>query len=340
MLFASHWLDFGLQQPSFWIWTYLDWDKQKMTYIIPAQSYQSLQEFLEDNDYSFEDRPHQIFLARKKGLVINLYSNGKIVIAGTDVAERQRLEEFLATIEAQTSTKVAKAYAAIEAVGTRIGTDEAGKGDFFGPLVIAGALANESQASLLAQLGVKDSKALSDGSIMKLALAIKHLLGPKQYSVITIGPSKYNQLFKQMKNLNRLLAWGHARAIENLLESHRDCHLAIADQFGDQSYIEQALLKRGQTIQLIQTPKAEREITVAAASILARNAFVASLQELNARYKFAFPRGATTVIVSAEQFVEKYGARALFEVAKVHFKTSKKIKNLPAAELERLWQEI
>lgn len=311
-----------------------------MTYIIPAHSFQSLQKFLEANDYSFEERPHQVFLARKKGLVVNLYDNGKIVIGGTDAAERQRIEGFLATIEAQQSIKVARAYAPIEATGTRIGTDEAGKGDFFGPLVIAGVMANEAQAAQMVQLGVRDSKSLSESSIQNLVPAIKTVLGPKQYSVITIGPLKYNQLFKQMKNLNRLLAWGHARAIENLLQSHPHCQLAIADQFGDTSYIENALMKRGQTIQLIQTPKAEREITVAAASILARHAFIAGLQKLQAKYNVAFPRGATTVIAQAEQFVEKFGVKALFAVAKLHFKTSKKIANLPPEELERHWQEI
>lgn len=311
-----------------------------MTYLIHESSFQALQKFLEANGFAFEERPHQAFLARKKGLVVNLYNNGKIVMAGTDLAERKRIEEFLTTIEAQQSNKAVKTYSPIQASGTRIGTDEAGKGDFFGPLVIAGVMADEAQVMQLAQIGVQDSKSLSESNIQHLALVIKNLLGPKQCSVVTIGPLKYNQLYKQMKNLNRLLAWGHARAIENLLQSHPECHLAIADQFGDQSFIENALMKHGQTIQLIQTPKAEREITVAAASILARKAFVTGLSDLRAKYNFAFPLGATTVIPSAEQFVEKFGAKALFEVAKVHFKTSKKIANLPPAELERLWNEV
>lgn len=309
-----------------------------MTLIIPPEKFETFKDFLSKKAFSFEERPHQYFLARKKGLVVNLYLSGKIVIAGNDNKVREEILAFLDTLEAEQHIKNIKEYAPIEVVGSRIGTDEAGKGDYFGPLVIAGVLADEAQVLKMENLGIKDSKSLGDTTVKNLAGQIKKLLGQKQFSIIVIGPIKYNMLIVNMKNLNRLLGWGHARAIENILIHHDKCQTAISDQFGDQSFIENALMKLGQNVQLIQTPKAEREITVAAASILAKSESISRFNEMSISYGFEFPRGATDVILSAESFVEKFGYKALLNVAKVHFKTTGKIKNISKDEIKQIKQ--
>jgi ribonuclease HIII len=207
-----------------------------------------------------------------------------------------------------------------------IGTDESGKGDYFGPLVVAGVYLDEASEKSLKQAGVQDSKKLSDHRIIELAKMIKSRLNKTQYSVVVIGPEKYNELYAKMNNLNRLLAWGHARSIENILTSI-DCRSAISDQFGDESYIKKALLEKGKGIELLQMPKAEQHLAVAAASVLAREAFLERLAGLGKQFSIDLPKGGGSAEIEdvGRRFIEKYGANQLNKCAKLHFKTTKKL---------------
>lgn len=199
-----------------------------------------------------------------------------------------------------------------------IGTDESGKGDFFGPLVIAGVYVNKTNARILSELGVMDSKKISDRQIADLAPKIQSIC---PFTVIAIGNEKYNKLYKKINNLNKLLAWGHARAIENLLEKN-NCQYVLSDQFGDENLIKEALLDKGKSITLFQRPKAEEIISVAAASIIARNEYVSRLARLSVKYKLDLPKGASSKTIQiAKQFVSNYGKQELEKVAKLHFKT-------------------
>lgn len=199
-----------------------------------------------------------------------------------------------------------------------IGTDESGKGDFFGPLVIAGVLADEKAAEYFKELGIKDSKKLSDKKMLMLASEIKKTA---PHSIIAISNSKYNELYANIKNLNKLLAWGHARVIENILEENR-CEYALSDKFGDESLIESALMKNGRTIRLEQMCKAESDIAVAAASVLARATFVEKMQAMENSYGLKFQKGCSGLVKNvAAEFIGKYGKDRLKEVCKAHFKT-------------------
>jgi ribonuclease HIII len=304
-----------------------------MTLQISEEKFKEFYSYLESRDFSFEERQHQVFLAKGKEIAVNLYNNGKIVIGGKNLEEREKIEQFLKKLEAKQVIKQIKEYPPIEFSGTRIGTDEAGKGDYFGPLVIAGALITEYQADELIKIGVRDSKSLSDTTIQNLGVAIRRVLLSGQYEVISITPVKYNILYKKMKNVNAILGWGHARAIENLLMFKEPCEVAIADQFGDQSYIYSALMKKGRDIELTQVPKAEREISVATASVLARSEFVNKIREMGESYGVEFPKGATHVLDFAQDFVEEHGFGALQNVAKIHFATTDKIKKLKFREI-------
>lgn len=204
----------------------------------------------------------------------------------------------------------------------RIGTDESGKGDFFGPLVIAGVFVEEEKEKFLQDLKVRDSKNISDSVIEVLDKEIKENC---PYSVVAIGPEKYNQLYQTIKNLNRLLAWGHSRCIENLLEKV-DCQRAIADQFGDEKYIQKALMEKGKKIILEQRTRAESDLAVASASILARAEFIRRLDRLSQAYQIQLPKGAgEEVVKTGKLLVEKYGQDILTKVAKIHFKTARQI---------------
>lgn len=229
----------------------------------------------------------------------------------------------------------------------KIGTDESGKGDYFGSLVVAGVAVDKQSLRQLTKLNVRDSKTISDNRVKLLSAEIKKLC---PHSVVNIGPEKYNELYARMHNLNRILAWGHARVIENLLE-RVDSQLVIADKFGDVRYIEDALMKKGQQVKLEQRPKAESNLAVAAASILARAEFLESLEQLSTQFDFQFLKGASQEVEQAAQIlVTRYGKEILNKVAKVHFKTTEKVTvNLPLkadtetedksnkSSFERLW---
>ena len=130
---------------------------------------------------------------------------------------------------------------------------------------------------------------------------------------------------EKFKNLNKLLAWGHARVIENILEK-KVCENAISDKFGDESLIKNALLKNGRKINLVQRTKAESDLAVAAASILAREEFVTRMRNFELEYKMSFPKGASEkTILAAGEFVSKYGKENLGNIAKLHFKTTSQI---------------
>jgi ribonuclease HIII len=203
-----------------------------------------------------------------------------------------------------------------------IGTDESGKGDYFGPLVIAGVYVPDDQTAVLRELGVRDSKTLSDNRVRDIAAA---LMEGYIHSIVAIGPDKYNELYEKFRNLNKLLAWGHARVIENIL-GRIDCLQAVTDQFGDERFVLNALMQRGRKIELIQRPRAEEDPAVAAASILARADFVRRIGDLSREWGVDLHKGAgPPVEASAAAFLRRHGAAALPKVAKMHFKITERV---------------
>ena len=200
-----------------------------------------------------------------------------------------------------------------------IGVDESGKGDFFGPLCIAGVLVDEKTEKMFADLGIKDSKKISDKKILELEKVIK---ANAVHSIVAISNSRYNELYANIKNLNKLLAWGHARVIENICENHK-CEYALSDKFGDESLIKSALMKNGRNIELHQMVKAESaDIAVAAASVLARATYVRKMSEMEEKYSLKFQKGCSDLVkVVAKDFILKHGKENLKEVCKMHFKT-------------------
>ncbi|HWD40415.1 MAG TPA: ribonuclease HIII [Fimbriimonas sp.] len=201
-----------------------------------------------------------------------------------------------------------------------IGVDESGKGDFFGPLVIAACYVGPEH---LAEMeGVKDSKKLTDPMALRLSDKIRAVC---PCSVIAIGPAKYNELYAKFKNLNSLLAWGHARAIENVLELHPS-NLVISDQFAaGGAAVKRALYEKGRGVEFRSMVRAEADIAVAAASILARAEFLRRLKKLGEEFGIELPKGATNVIGTGKRIVAQHGPSALANVAKMHFRTSQQV---------------
>jgi len=211
----------------------------------------------------------------------------------------------------------------------RLGTDEAGKGDYFGPLVIAAVWADPATIDLFKFWGVADSKKLSDGRAHSLAREIAQAKIP--HEVIAIGPEKYNQLHAKMKNLNRLLAWGHAKAIENLLTKAPATHVLI-DQFAAPHLIKSVLQEKGRAITVEQRHRGETDIVVAAASILARSAFLHGLKKLGDNIGIPLHKGAGAPVDQvAARVLARGGHDLLGTVAKMHFKNTQKAERLRPA---------
>jgi ribonuclease HIII len=194
--------------------------------------------------------------------------------------------------------------------------------------VVAAVWLDERGAEHLASLGVRDSKNLSDKRCQELANAIREVCRGS-YKEVEILPERYNTLYgefkRERKTLNHLLAWGHARALESLLQ-HRESDHAIADQFGDEGYIHSKLMERGKKLKLVQMPKAERHLAVAAASVLARDRFLFRLQEASRKLGITLPKGASpSAVEAARKLVSRDGKGSLKCFAKLHFKTTRQV---------------
>lgn len=203
-----------------------------------------------------------------------------------------------------------------------IGTDETGKGDYFGPLVIAGFYVDKDIQSFLSDLGVRDSKELSDPQINRMAEAIRKEY-PDNYSILSIEPEKYNQLYAKIKNLNKLLNWGHSKVIESIWKKHQPQNV-IVDQFS-KTPVDISLTKEFSDTNFVQIPKAEKYIGVAAASILARNEMNKWFDRINSQ-GFTIYKGASGQVErAAREIYSQSNSEALSKLVKLHFKTTQKI---------------
>ena len=293
----------------------------------------ALEHYLREHGYSFREVPYARFAAEKEKTNVVFYQSGKLVVQGKGT---QDFVEFV--LEPQILQEATLGYETIlhpELLAPRIGVDESGKGDFFGPLCVAGVYINPSVVTAWKGAGIRDSKDISsDRRIAELAKLIRETAGCV-WSVVPIGDEAYNRLYFKLRSVNTLLAWGHARVIENLMgQSHRmnpPPVRAISDQFAhDKATVAGALMKMGRGIELVQRHKAEADLAVAAASIMARNEFVTRLAALGKRYGMTFPKGASAAVdAAAREFVARHGAGKLNEVAKTHFRTALRAQGLP-----------
>lgn len=299
--------------------------------LTPQQS-EVLVRILQRGNFRPVDVPYARIAVEGTDCRVALYPSNKCVVQGKGARDFVLfvLEPHVLK-EARLGYEEIREPASFEA---HIGVDESGKGDFFGPLVVAAVYVDPQIVRAFRELNVRDSKRVSsDRQVLKLEAGIRKVVG-KRLAVVMIGPRKYNELYAKMGNVNRLLGWAHARALENVLEVVPACSRALADQFGPRHQIEQALLKKGRRLQLEQRPKAEADPAVAAASIVARAAFVRALKRFEEQYGIALPKGASAAVrEAAKKLVEKKGPQVLLEVAKCHFRTTDEV--LAEASLTR-----
>jgi len=300
---------------------------------LTAEQASALGAALAARNWQTREVPYARFAFESPKANVVFYESGKLVVQGKGTAE---FVEFLLEPEILKQAKVG--YETVlnpELLLPRIGVDESGKGDFFGPLCIAGVYVNEAVIKSWADLGVRDSKNISSAKkIGELAEKIRKTPGCV-VNVVAIGNEAYNRLYAKMKSVNAMLAWGHARVIENLMGLRYQMDpppvKAISDQFAaSKDVIEKALMAAGREIELVQRHKAEEDIAVAAASILARDEFVKGLARLEKQFAIKLPKGASAAVdAAAKELVEARGVEDLARVSKMHFRTALRAQGLP-----------
>ncbi|MGB8340196.1 MAG: ribonuclease HIII [Chthoniobacterales bacterium] len=295
------------------------------TALLTNEQAKALRQLLEVAEFEFSPKPYTLFFARKNKLSVAVYEKGpKLLLQGKGIDDFVSFE-----LEPKILGEARLGYEEVhspEMFEPHFGIDESGKGDFFGPLVIAGAYTDRQITRQFLENGTQDSKRIgSDARIRALAKMIRQTPGVA-FDIVLIGPERYNDLYEKFGNLNSLLGWGHARVIENLLAKRPDCPRALSDKFADARVIEKALLQHGQRIQLEQRTKAESDLAVAAASILAREAFIDWLERSGKQLGLPLGRGVSaTIKETARKIVEKEGPAALRRFAKVHFRTAHEV---------------
>ncbi len=293
----------------------------------------AVENYLRSHDFEMRQVPYARFAGAKKDINVVFYESGKLVLQGKGT---QEFVEFV--LEPEILQEARLGYEAVlnpELLVPRVGVDESGKGDFFGPLCVAGVYVNESVINAWKDAGIRDSKNISsDAKIKALAKLIRETPGCVT-SVVPIGNEAYNRRYAKMRSVNTLLAWGHARVIENLMgQRHRMVPppvRAISDQFASsKDVIAKALMSLGRQVELVQRHKAEEDIAVAAASILARDEFVTRLAGLEKEFGLKLPKGASAAVdAAAKALFEQRGVEGLQKTAKMHFRTALRAQGLP-----------
>lgn len=299
-------------------------EKNSYTYVLDKEQQEALKIMLKMGNYRPKEVPHTIIAVEAENCVVNLYKSGKCLIQGKGA------EDFvLFFLEPNILHSASLGYEEElnpELTSPHMGIDESGKGDYFGPLVACAAYVNPQLARKMNEIGVRDCKKLTDKAVFFIGRKIRDLLGSNRYKIVAIGPETYNRLYAKIRNVNTMLAWAHARCIENMLDTVPDCPRAVADQFGAKHVIERALMKNGRKLELEQRHRAESDIAVAAASVLAREAFLTSLKKLGKELNFEPHKGASDLVrTDAIELIKKNDPDILLKAAKCHFQTTDKV---------------
>jgi ribonuclease HIII len=299
--------------------------------LTPAQV-ESLRNVLQRDGFDFETKPHALFSARKGKLNVTVYQKGpKALIQGKDT------EDFIRFIlEPEILGEARLGYEKIlqpDLFEPHFGIDESGKGDFFGPLVIAGAYTDAAITRQLMDAGIMDSKRITSAARIRQLAAIIRATPGCRTELVAIGPERYNALYQSFGNLNQLLAWGHARVIENLAAAVPLCPRALSDQFARPQVLQRALKQKGLALTLDQRTKGESDIAVAAASIIARERFIDWIDKTSTACGIRLPLGASDAVIQAgRDLIARHGREALAKTAKLHFRTTHAILDAPPAE--------
>lgn len=280
---------------------------------IPPAERADLCRRLGELDVEVRSVPHALCSVRGLGVVATLYRSGKLVIQGDHpeaFAERY--------VGRAPEAPAAPAPVSARASEASIGSDECGKGDYFGPLVVVAVRLEPGQERALRASSVRDSKTMSDDTALRLGGALRSQVA---FAVARLDPPQYNALYTRPGQLNDILADLHVQAVGELA---RPGIRVLVDQFAGAALLQRKMKKLG--VQLEQRHRAESDPAVAAASVIAREEYLVALRELSERFGLDLHKGAgTPTDRSAAAFMRLHGRDALPQVAKMHFKNTQKL---------------
>lgn len=287
---------------------------------IPPREQAELRARLSRGTFEFRTVPHAAFSVKGEGVIATLYNSGKFVVQGADpelfVARFAGGAEVAPKKESQ--AKTADAPTVFDR--PTVGSDESGKGDYFGPLVVAAVRLEPQEAGALLEAGVMDSKKLTDPRALKLGAWLR---AETHHSIQVLEPCDYNRAW-HAQGLHTLLSAMHAAAIREVAQRG---DRAVIDQFSKKDEIGPALTDLALDVE--RRPRAESELAVAAASILARAEFLVRLMEIGEEVGLVLPKGAGHLVDAAgAEHAKRHGIEALSDIAKVHFKNTEKLKLL------------
>ena len=281
-----------------------------------AERVEDLRAALLKGGFKLDSRPHALLFAQRPGVSLTAYASGKVLLTGAQA------EEYAGVLAGQgLGRPEAAAPAPSQAAFTpHVGGDESGKGDYFGPLCVAAVFIPDAQtAALLASKGVRDSKLVPDAEAAVLASLVR---AKCPHAAHVLAPPLYNEVYERFGNLNDLLADCHGRALERLL-AQTGPQPVVVDQFARPEVLARRLGERARAVEVTQAVRAETDLAVAAASLVARADFLAGLAALEVQHGLRLPKGAGVPVVRAAREIAARGGRTLLrQVAKVHFGTT------------------
>jgi len=256
---------------------------------------------------------------------LNVYRTGKISAGGRASGLRDLLEGWRTS-----QTRAGGARASTAGTGERpvldgmprLGIDEAGKGDYFGPLVVAGVRITRAEtAKKLQEIGVRDSKEIRASGIRWISERILEAVGRNNVHVISLPPREYESRRGAAGNVNRLLGELDAEIMGELMN---EVHAVVVDEFARsaRSYLEPSV---PEGVRLEVRTRAEDDAAVASASIVARARQLDEIDHLSEWVGFGLPLGATHVVEAGRRVVRELGEEGLAEVAKTHFATTRRV---------------
>jgi ribonuclease HIII len=254
---------------------------------------------------------------------LNVYHTGKVSTGGRASGLRDLLEGWRTSRTKATGTPARPSGARPVLDGTpRLGIDEAGKGDYFGPLVVAGVrITSGKQAKMLQEIGVRDSKEISVLGVRRVSERILETVGPENVRVVSLSPGEYEVRREAAGNVNRLLGELDAGIIGELAS---EVEAVVVDEFARSARDHLEPFVPG-GVRLEVRPRAEDDAAVAAASIVARARQLEEIEHLSEQVGFLLPLGATHVVDAGRRVVEELGEDGLAGVAKTHFATTRRV---------------
>lgn len=308
-----------------------------ISFKVSEETKEKLNDFYQD--LKREKTPaYAVFQAQDGDTVVTLYESGKIVFQGKDadlasdfwIATEKMVNQKLDVKNSEKKDKKEEKTEPKVFYATTIGSDEVGTGDYFGPIVVTGAYVKKEDVSFLKELGVTDSKKLTDDKILKI---VPTLLTKVAYSSFILSNKEYNAKYDSSMNMNKIKAILHNKVLVNLTNQYNNTDYVVVDQFAKPAVYFNYLKETSSIYRNITfMTKAETKcMSVACASLISRYIFLKEFDKISKSINIDLPKGASNLVDEVGvEIVKKYGFEKLTEIAKLNFKNTEKIKEIIA----------